>query len=297
MHNLLSVALDNDYSRIEAALAGWSGPPSLSVSVVLTTYNMRHLLEKTLCGLQQQTYPAHLFEVIVSDDGSSDGVEEIARQYAACFAHLTFLTQPDTGYRLATARNRGLQAAQGEVVVSLDGDVLPTPDLLKAHLAPFHVGERMATIGYLRYVDTSQVAPAQVLSDFESLSNLPDYGSRSNWGRATDRRLPEFANFKHHPAAYNCFHGGNVAFRREEALAIGLFDEEFNGNWGYEDLEFGYRLWKRGNFLVPVAAALGLHQEREFLTLEQRQTQRNLNFEKMAAKVPGFREYRQQIGR
>ena len=80
-------------------------------------------------------------------------------------------------------------------------------------------------------------------------------------------------------------------------MDIGLFSEDFNGNWGYEDLEFGYRLWKSGVFLIPVPFALGLHQERVFLTTEERRRQRNINFEKMSRKVPGFKEYREQIGR
>ncbi len=288
---------DNDYSWIEELYATWHGEYSITVSVVLTTFNMKSLVEKTFCGLILQTYPHELFEVIVSDDGSSDGIEELTSKYERFFSRFSIIIQEDKGYRLATARNNGVLESRNEVIISLDGDVLPVPELLEAHLRWFHLTENLATVGYLRYVDTNSISPAEVLTKFESVRVLPDYGSISNWGNMSDRRLPEFVDFKHHPAAYNCFHGGNVGFRRRQAMDIGLFSEDFNGNWGYEDLEFGYRLWKSGVFLIPVPFALGLHQERVFLTTEERRRQRNINFEKMSRKVPGFKEYREQIGR
>jgi len=198
---------------------------------------------------------------------------------------------------LANARNNGIIAARNEVIISLDGDVLPVPELLEAHLRWFHISDNLTTLGYLRYIDSSSVSPAEVLANFEQVRALPDYRSISNWGAERDRRLPEFVDFKHHPATYNCFHGGNAGFKRQHALDIGLFSEDFNGNWGYEDLEFGYRLWKSGVYLIPEPLALGLHQERVFLTMEERRRQRNINFEKMSQKVPGFREYRERIGR
>lgn len=288
---------DNDYSSLEKLHALWQGEYSVKASVVLTTHNMKQLVEKTLCGLSSQTYPKHLFEVLISDDGSNDGVEALVRSYDGCFAHLIFITQKHKGYRLATARNNGIKASSNEVVVSLDGDVLPSPGFLEAHLRWFHLFDNLATIGYIRYVDTSAVSPNQILANFEAVHRLPDYASTSNWGTKLDRRLPEFADFQHHPAPYNCFHGGNCAFRRRHALEIGFVDEDFNGNWGYEDLEFGYRLWKGGRLLVPEPDALGFHQERETVTLEERRRQRDINFEKMSRKVPGFRQYRKQIGR
>jgi chondroitin synthase len=287
----------NDYSFLEELRALWQQEYSIKASIVLTTYNMKQVVEKTLCGLRLQTYPKHLFEVVISDDGSNDGIEELASKYERLFEHLIFVRQEHKGYRLATVRNHGIKVASNEVIVSLDGDVLPSPGLLEAHLRWFHLFDNLATIGYIKYVDTSFVSPNQILTSFEVVCGLPDYPSVSNWGAKLDRRLPEFVDFKHHLAPYNCFHGGNCAFRRQHALEIGLFDEDFNVYWGYEDLEFGYRLWKSGKFLILEPDAIGFHQERETLTLEERRRQRNINFEKMSRKVPGFREYREQIGR
>ena len=53
-----------------------------------------------------------------------------------------------------------------------------------------------------------------------------------------------------HPFPGNCFHGGNVAYWRDDAVDVGLWDEGFNGNYGYEDLEFGQHLFENGTRLV-----------------------------------------------
>ena len=52
----------------------------LPISVIIPTYNRRDLLRETLNSLVQQTYPKNCFEVIVVDDGSTDGTEEIAAE-------------------------------------------------------------------------------------------------------------------------------------------------------------------------------------------------------------------------
>ena len=285
-----------DYDWLATQHSGWAGDYSITASVVIPTYNMKQIVEKTLCGLRIQTYPTHLYEVIVTDDGSNDGIEDLVNVHARFFSNFHFARQQHEGYRLASVRNNGIRLARNDVVILLDGDVLPVPELIEAHLRWFHIHDGLATIGYLKYIDASSVSPEKVLTSIDLIRALPDYPSATNWGAKLDKRLPEFANFGNHPHPYNCFHGGNVAFRRQHALDIGLFDEDFNGHWGYEDMEFAYRLWKSGRFLIVEAAALGLHQEHPSLSIDERLRQKKVNFEKMSRKVPGFKGYRQSIG-
>lgn len=287
----------NDYTWLKTQHSVWSGENSITASVVIPTYNMIHIAEKTLSGLRTQTYPTHLYEVIVSDDGSSDGIEDLVSAYAEFFPGIQFVRQHHRGYRLASVRNNGICAARYDVVVLLDGDVIPVPQLIESHLRWFHIYDDIATIGYLKYVDASSVSSEQILMSIDQVLALPDYPSATNWGAKLDKRLPEFANFEHHPRPYNCFHGGNVAFRKQHALDIGLFDEDFNGHWGYEDMEFAYRLWKSGRFLIAESDALGLHQERPSLTIDERLQHKKINFEKISRRIPGFKEYRRRIGR
>ena len=287
----------NDYTWLETQHSVWSGSYSITASVVVTTYNKKHIVEKTLCALRLQTYPTDLYEVIISDDGSSDGIAGLFNDYAGFFTNLFFVQQQHKGFRLASVRNNGIRLARNDVVVLLDGDVIPVPELIESHLRWFHLSDNLATIGCIRYIDASSLSPKQVLTSIDQVRALPDYPDVTNGRAKLDKRLAEFADFKHHPHPYNCFHGGNVAFRRQHALDIGLFDEDFNGNWGYEDMEFGYRLWKGGRFLIAESAALGLHQERLSLAVNERLNQKKINFEKISRKVPGFKEYRQRIGR
>ena len=131
---------------------------SLTVSVIVTTYNISRLADRTLTGLLHQSYPNQLLEVIVSDDGSQDDVEGLVLKYARDFPSVVFLSQQHKGYRLATTRNRGIREATGEVVVCLDGDIIPSPRLLEEHLKWFHICERVATFGFLQYIDASRRA-------------------------------------------------------------------------------------------------------------------------------------------
>ena len=72
----------NDYRKIKVTaenIRREKRVPSLPISIVIPVYNRKERLAKTLAGLVNQSYPNHLMEVIVADDGSSDGVEEVIR--------------------------------------------------------------------------------------------------------------------------------------------------------------------------------------------------------------------------
>jgi len=66
------------------------------LSVIVPTYNRLPILKKCLAALEAQTLSAQNFEVIVIDDGSSDGTEEFMRQYSAPF-QLQYIRQKNGG--------------------------------------------------------------------------------------------------------------------------------------------------------------------------------------------------------
>lgn len=266
------------------------------ISIVIPCYNNHRELGLTLIGLSVQTYPLRSVEVIVVDDGSSPPLEELLSHFRDTL-DIRYIRQERRGYRVATARNKGIQQASGSIVICLDSDMLPVPHLIEAHAYHFIQQNPIATIGYRRYIDASTITPELIRTSFGAIHQLPDIASASNWGKDLDRRLPEFANFAMHPAPYNCFHGCNVAFGKSDAIRVGLFDDEFNGHWGYEDIEFGYRLWRSGVRLLPVPAALAFHQENSTLTLNDRLRDAAINFELACYKIPGFREFRHSLGR
>ncbi len=110
--------------------------PDLRLSVVVPTYNRRALLELLLDSLKALRIPPGEMEVIVVDDGSTDGTAMMlaARHdpYPVQFLHNTTSSGP------ATARNQGAETAQGEILGFLDSDVVVHPDWWQAAAPHFN---------------------------------------------------------------------------------------------------------------------------------------------------------------
>jgi len=87
----------------------------MRISVVIPSYNRRHTLERALLSVFQQT--SSVDEVILVDDGSTDGSSEMVRQL---FTQVNVITQPNLG--VSAARNRGIAAARFEWIALLDSD-------------------------------------------------------------------------------------------------------------------------------------------------------------------------------
>lgn len=108
-------------------------------SVVLCTYNRRNFVLAALTTLRRQTLPYRDFEVIVVDNGSRDGTWQAVHSYIQAGEnasvqeedawHVTCLAEPKNG--LAYARNTGLLAARGSIVVFVDDDTLLDPRMLE----------------------------------------------------------------------------------------------------------------------------------------------------------------------
>jgi len=89
--------------------------PTMLISVVVPAYNEEQCLGRCLTALARQTHPPHLLEVIVVDNGSTDGTAKIARRFGA-----RVIAEPRKG--VARARQTGFEAARGEIIASTDAD-------------------------------------------------------------------------------------------------------------------------------------------------------------------------------
>ena len=87
----------------------------MRISVVIPSYNRKHTLERALQSVFEQTSPVD--EVILVDDGSTDGSSDMVRQR---FPQVTVINQPNQG--VSAARNRGIVAAQFEWIALLDSN-------------------------------------------------------------------------------------------------------------------------------------------------------------------------------
>ena len=103
------------------------------LSIVLPTFNRRPRLVRVLAALDKQTVPPGTFEVVVVDDGSTDDTAEWLAKTAVNGYALRHLRQDNAGP--AKARNRGVSEARGELILFIDDDVEPTPELVAEHLA------------------------------------------------------------------------------------------------------------------------------------------------------------------
>ena len=116
------------------------------LTVVITSYNRRELLRRCLDSLAVQTLDDSRFEVIVLDDGSTDGTTEMVESLSTPYP-LRLLSGKQR--RWAKARNAGVEAAEGRVCLHVDDDIVCGARMLAGHVAAHEEGERILAIGKL----------------------------------------------------------------------------------------------------------------------------------------------------
>ena len=236
--------------------------PELPVSVIVPYYAQLEELGRTLAALERQTWPRDLFEVVVVGDGSPEPLSEVGRSLIerAPFA-VRVVRQEDRGFGLARARNTGARAAAHEVLLFLDGDMLPEAGWLLAHARWHHAAPEALTLGLRAHVSVEGVDAAAIRNRPGTLTEL--FADRSmdrterSWVESHLRRTDELTSTA--DDLFQVVARGNFGIRRGFYGLVGGFDESFT-EWGGEDTEFGYRAFTRGGLFVPVRDAFAWHQ-------------------------------------
>ena len=229
--------------------------PELPVSVIVPYYVHAAELARTLAGLEVQTYPRELFEVVVVDDGSPAPLQRPRESPL----DVKVVRQEDLGFGLARARNTGVRAASHDVLLFLDADMLPEADWLAAHARWHHVVPDAVTLGLRAHVSMDGVDAGMIRNRPGTLKELFE-GRRVGDVRWIDRhmsRTDDLTSKADDP--FRVVAGGNLGIRRGFFDLAGGFDESFT-QWGGEDTEFGYRAHARGGLLVPVRDGFAWHQ-------------------------------------
>jgi glycosyltransferase involved in cell wall biosynthesis len=124
-----------------------------SIAVIVNTYNQVPSLRLALLGYTMQTHRD--FELVIADDGSTEDTRELlqwfAKQYRMRVVHMW---QPDVGFRKCRALNQGIIASSAEYVITTDGDCIPHPEFVAAHLKLARP-RRYLSAGYLRQKKTA----------------------------------------------------------------------------------------------------------------------------------------------
>lgn len=119
-------------------------------SIIIPAYNAEAYLSRCLDSIFSQEFED--YEVVVINDGSTDDTAELLVQYAARHTNLRVITQSNQG--MATARNRGLEVAQGDYVMFVDSDDRLCSNAL-ATLAPQVSGEEVIGFGTQIYNEST----------------------------------------------------------------------------------------------------------------------------------------------
>lgn len=107
------------------------------ISVVIATYNRDLFIVNCLQHLAAQSLPQHLFEVWVVDNNSTDQTATKVKSYLTLHPNRPFFYVFEKNKGLSFARNRGIAESNGDIMVFLDDDAEPQPDLLEIYLRFF----------------------------------------------------------------------------------------------------------------------------------------------------------------
>ena len=203
----------------------------MNVSVVIPTYNRKPILEKCLKALEKQILNNIIsnYEIIVIDDGSTDGTSSWIKNNSEILPHVVLYEQEHGGPALG--RNLGVMKSKFEIIIFIDSDLIVLDDFLVCH------------------VD-------KLLSSWkQNNKKCFTYGSVIN---TSNFKNPQDEKYKLTDVSFAYFATGNVAISKDLLLNVGLFDNSFS-LYGWEDLELGERLKKIGTKLVKCPEAIGFH--------------------------------------
>ncbi|WP_431688714.1 glycosyltransferase [Hahella sp. NBU794] len=213
---------------------------SLLISVIIPTYNRGKLLPEIIAAWRKvNAVTLFPYEIIFSDDGSSDGSVEFLETVSGL--PLKVLRNAHGG--ASSARNAAIRAASGDKLLIIGDDIFPDPQILNIHAEICEqLGPKVATLGV---VDWHQDLDVNHL-----MHHITEIGNEQfSYNRLKDNDFTDFRHF------YTCNICVDRRFLLEEDV---IFDERFD-EYGFEDIELGYRLAKRGLKLFYTTRAKGDH--------------------------------------
>lgn len=201
----------------------------MRASVVIPAYNAEKLLPECLKSLVDQTIPRQEYEIVVVDDGSTDGTARVA----ASFPGVRVVSQKNQGP--AAARNLGAKEARAEIVLFTDSDCVPQRDWVERMLEPFDADPKLAGDKGRYLTRQKELAARFVQAEYQDKYRLLE-----------KHREIDFID------TYS------AGFRRETFLRYGGYDTNFPVACA-EDVELSFRMSNGGERMVYVPGAVVYH--------------------------------------
>lgn len=215
----------------------------MKVSVIIPTRNRAKVVRECLNYILNQSYSP--YEVIVVDDGSEDDTIDVLRGFSE-FANFRYISIPERKGP-AFCRNLGVKESDGEIILFIDSDIFTFSNFIEAHINT-HKAYREEVL---------------VVGPVISISNI-------------GREFPKKGSILDFSNAY--FASGNASLPKDLFWQVGGFDEVFNV-YGWEDIEFGFKLKRLGIKSVKNPSAVGYHYQplpsrEELETLKEKERER-----------------------
>lgn len=217
-----------------------------SCSVIITTYNSPHLLEKVLWGFESQTYQD--FEVVIADDGSTSETADCIEQFRSRSRFpLKHVWHEDRGFRKTAILNKAIHSCQTEYLIFVDGDCVPTQHFVQRHLAAatprrfvsataFRLGPETTAAVTQEDIQTQRVFSSRWMRAHGQPHSMRLYRRmlEGPCGAIMDRVTPTRLYWA----------GGNASAWKSDLIAVNGFDRRMR--YGAEDKELGERLRNSG---------------------------------------------------
>lgn len=209
------------------------------LSVIIPSFNRAQKLDKTLQHLHRQSLSQSAYEIWVVNDGSTDETQKLLEEWGQRSSILHTLHQANAGQ--GVARNLALKKAKGQVILFMGDDIYASDTFLEEHVHfhQNHPEDEWACLGLTEWETSVPVTPY--------MHWLTHGGPQFAFSRLTQGQLAEFW----------FFYTSNLSLKKV-MLNKEQFDESFHG-YGWEDIELGYRLQKKGLKLVYSPTALAHH--------------------------------------
>ena len=213
------------------------------ISIITPSYNRAHELKYLLKSLEKQNIDHNIFELIISDDGSSDNTKDLIKRWKnKSLFKIRYISQKNQGP--GAARNHGLKNSQGELIVFIDSDCEAHPNWLKIIIDHYNKNDFDACGG-----------PDSSKDDFTILQKAIDYSMTSFFTTGGMRGHSENMIAKFYPRTHN------MAIKRSIYENLGGFGSLRHG----QDIEFSNRIRKSGARIKFIKDAIVYHRRRTSL--------------------------------